>query len=127
MGVVYHANYLLYFEDARTDFVETIAMPYSEIEAAGFMCPIYSIDIHYNSPMRYGDKGFVVTTVSKNSPMKVTYHQRIFLDGMDPDNDRPLVDAHITACMLERATFKPVSFKRELPDLYEKYQAAVEP
>ena len=35
MGVVYHANYLLYFEDARTAFLEAIGYPYARIEEAG--------------------------------------------------------------------------------------------
>ena len=36
MGVVYHANYLLYFEDARIDFLDAVGYPYDEyIEQAG--------------------------------------------------------------------------------------------
>lgn len=35
MAVVYHANYLLYFEDARTRFLEELGYPYARIEQAG--------------------------------------------------------------------------------------------
>ena len=42
MGVVYHANYLLYFEDARVDFLNALGFSYNErLEAAGYISPIY--------------------------------------------------------------------------------------
>ena len=50
MGIVYHANYLLYFEDARTDFLERIGFPYAKIEEAGYMCPIRNVEISYGAP-----------------------------------------------------------------------------
>lgn len=51
MGVVYHANYLLYFEDARIDFLDALDFSYSEqIEDAGFMSPIHAVEIQYKSP-----------------------------------------------------------------------------
>ena len=40
MAVVYHANYLLYFEDARTRFLEELGYPYARIEQAGYMSPV---------------------------------------------------------------------------------------
>ena len=40
MGIVYHANYLLYFEDARTRFLEAIGFPYDHIEQAGYLSPV---------------------------------------------------------------------------------------
>ncbi len=40
MGIVYHANYLLYFADARTRFLEAIGFPYAHIEQAGYLSPV---------------------------------------------------------------------------------------
>ena len=39
MGVVYHANYLLYLEVARTDFLNKLGFPYADIEKAGYLSP----------------------------------------------------------------------------------------
>ncbi|MEE0306911.1 MAG: thioesterase family protein, partial [Adlercreutzia sp.] len=67
MGVVYHANYLLYFEDARIDFLDALDFSYAErIEGAGYMSPIHDIEIHYKAPLRYGEAGVVRTSVAKN-------------------------------------------------------------
>ncbi len=131
MGVVYHANYLLYFEDARLDFLEALDFSYSErIEQAGYMSPIHSVEIHYHRPLRYGEEGFVRTSVAKNQPMKTVYHQQVFLTSEagsnKPDAVKPLVDAFVTVCVVERATFKPVNIKRTFPDLYRSYGEVTE-
>ena len=59
MAVVYHANYLLYFEDARTRFLEELGYPYARIEQAGYMSPVVSFEVRYGEPLRYGDVAIV--------------------------------------------------------------------
>ncbi len=125
MGVVYHANYLLYFEDARTHFLETIGFPYKRIEECGVMCPVYDVHMTYGSPLRYGEEAYVLTQVVENRATKTTYRQRVYREGMDPAADKPCVDALITACMVERGTFKPVSIKRVLPELLARYDEII--
>lgn len=127
MGVVYHANYLLYFEDARTDFLEKAGFPYKAIEEAGYMCPVYGADLRYGEPLRYGEEAFVATRVVESRPTKTTYLQRVFRAGDDPATAKPLASGRITACMVERATFRPVSIKRALPELYALYEGLIEP
>ena len=155
MGVVYHANYLLYFEDARIDFLDALDFSYAErIEGAGYMSPIHDIEIHYKAPLRYGEAGVVRTSIAKNLPMRTVYRQQVYraedvlegetADGIagDPNAESaaalgrrepqlregatPLVDALVTVCVVERDTFKPVSLRRTFPDLYAKYEDIVE-
>ena len=127
MGVVYHANYLLYFEDARIDFLRALDFSYAEqIEGAGFMSPIHAVEIQYKSPLHYGEEGFVRTTIAKNLPMRTVYHHRVYRAGMNPETEPPLVDAHVTVCVVERDTFKPVNLKRTFPELYARYAEVVE-
>ncbi len=127
MGVVYHANYLLYFEDARIDFLDALDFSYSEqIEGAGFMSPIHAVEIQYKSPLRYGEEGFVRTTIAKNLPMRTVYHQRVYRAGSDPETDHPLVDALVTVCVVDRETFKPVNLKKTFAELYAKYDEVAE-
>ena len=155
MGVVYHANYLLYFEDARIDFLDALDFSYAErIEGTGYMSPIHDIEIHYKAPLRYGEAGVVRTSIAKNLPMRTVYRQQVYraedvLEGEtadeiagDPNAEgaaalgrrepqlregaTPLVDALVTVCVVERDTFKPVSLRRTFPDLYVKYEDIVE-
>lgn len=140
MGVVYHANYLLYFEDARIDFLNALDFSYAErIEGAGYMSPIHDIEIHYKAPLRYGEAGVVRTSIAQNLPMRTVYRQQVYraedvLEGEaggrpEPqlrEGATPLVDALVTVCVVERDTFKPVSLRRTFPDLYAKYEDIVE-
>ena len=73
MGVVYHANYLLYFEDARTAFLEAIGYPYARIEEAGFMSPVTHMECDYREPLRYGGGAVVRTRVVSSRPTKTVY------------------------------------------------------
>ena len=140
MGVVYHANYLLYFEDARIDFLDALGFSYAErIEGAGYMSPIHDIEIHYKAPLRYGEAGIVRTSIAQNLPMRTVYRQQVYRaeDVMEGEaggrpepqlreGATPLVDALVTVCVVERDTFKPVSLRRTFPDLYAKYEDIVE-
>ena len=81
MGVVYHANYLLYFEVARTDFLEKIGYPYARIESEGLMSPVVDVHLKYGSPLRYGDTALVRTKVTKVTPVKPRIPVRFIAKG----------------------------------------------
>ena len=54
MGVVWHGNYLKYFEDGRENLGETHGMTYMDIANHGFFIPIVNVDIKYKSPITFG-------------------------------------------------------------------------
>ncbi|OUO91475.1 thioesterase superfamily protein [Gordonibacter sp. An230] len=127
MGIVYHANYLLYFEDARTAFLEAIGFPYKRIEEAGFVSPVVDLSISFGEPLRYGDAVMVRTRVVSSRPTRTVYAYEVFKQGQDPDAARPCCTGESTHCLVDAKTFKPVSVKRALPELYERYAEALEP
>ena len=47
MRVVWHGNYVKYFEEARCAFFESLGMTYLEMEEAGFLLPVVSLEIKY--------------------------------------------------------------------------------
>lgn len=55
MDVVYHSNYLVWFETARILMLDQIGMPYREIEARGLFLPVLSVSAEYKSPARFDD------------------------------------------------------------------------
>ena len=54
-GVVYYANYLRYFEAARTEFMRERALSYKEIEQQGFILPVVECQARYKASARYDD------------------------------------------------------------------------
>ncbi len=127
MGVVYHANYLLYFEDARIDFLRTIGIPYEEIEEEGFVSPVVSLSIDYGEPLRYGDVAVVRTRIISSRPTKTTYAYEVFKEGQDIDVDAPCCTGRSVHCLVDKETFKPMSVKRDMPRLYARYAEVLEP
>lgn len=127
MGIVYHANYLLYFEDARTAFLEAIGFPYDAIEGAGYLSPVVSFAVEYGEPLRYGDTAIVRTRIASSRPTKTVYAYEVFREGQDLDVDKPCCTGRSTHCLVDAQTFKPVSLKRVLPELYARYGEVVEP
>lgn len=55
MGVVYHANYLLYFEEARTAYLARIGQDYAALERSGLGLTVRKVELRYRSPARYGE------------------------------------------------------------------------
>ena len=55
MDVVYHSNYLVWFETGRIRLLDQIGMPYREIEANGLFLPVLTVSAEYKSPARFDD------------------------------------------------------------------------
>ena len=55
MGIVYHANYLRWFEMGRTELFRHLGLPYREIEARGLMLPVSEVTCKYLTPAHYDD------------------------------------------------------------------------
>ncbi len=55
MGVVYYANYFVYFEVARTTALAELGHPYWEMERNGILIPVLRAHCEYHGPARYGD------------------------------------------------------------------------
>ena len=56
MQVIYHANYLKFFELGRMGLIEDVGFSYIEMEEAGYFAPVYDVQATYKKPLRYGDQ-----------------------------------------------------------------------
>ena len=55
MGVVHHANYVVWFELARTRLCSLTGFHYADIERLGFLLMVTGVEARYHRPARYGD------------------------------------------------------------------------
>jgi acyl-CoA thioester hydrolase len=55
MGVVYHANYLIWFDRARTELLRERGLTYRELELQGFYLAVSEVKVRYHAPARYDD------------------------------------------------------------------------
>lgn len=75
MGIVYYANYLVWFEVGRTEYLLACGSDYRQIEEGGLFMAVVESHCVYKSPARYGDTLTVCTWPFdvKNSSLKFGY------------------------------------------------------
>src|ERR1700734_2405752 len=73
MGVVYHANYFVWFEVGRTELLRASGWSYREMEAEGIGLPVVEAHCDSRQPARYDDELEVRTTGTLLSPVRVEF------------------------------------------------------
>jgi acyl-CoA thioester hydrolase len=77
MGVVYYANYFIWFEVARTDWLRGTGWSYREMESEGFALPVLEAHCVYRQPARYDDELEIRATGALISPVRVEFTYEI--------------------------------------------------
>lgn len=73
MGIVYYANYFVWFEVGRTELLRTLGGTYRELEAEGIFLPVLTADCEYKLASRYDDELDVQTRGRLLSPIRVEF------------------------------------------------------
>ena len=81
MGVVYYANYLVWFEVGRTELLRTLGWSYREMEEAGFTLPVITASCTYHRPARYDDDLEIRTQGTLLSPIRLVFEYEILRDA----------------------------------------------
>jgi acyl-CoA thioester hydrolase len=78
MGVVYYANYLVWFEVARADLLRSLGWTYREMEHAGVSLPVIEAHCEYHRAARYDDEIEVRTEGRMLSPVRMEFQYKVF-------------------------------------------------
>jgi acyl-CoA thioester hydrolase len=79
MGVVYHANYLVWFEVGRGDYFRALDQDYGEWEEMGYFLPVSEAYARFVSPARYGDLILVRTRLEEARSRGLTLRYEVCL------------------------------------------------
>lgn len=71
MGVVYHANYLAWFEVGRTQLLREAGVVYRELEQLGYLLPVIEVGAKYLRPARYDDTITIITTLAERPLLRI--------------------------------------------------------
>ena len=85
MGVVYHSNYLVWFEVGRADLIRTLGLDYKAMEREeGVGIAVVEVTCRYKAPARYDDELIVRTTFAgiRGSVLRFTYALHRAEDGL---------------------------------------------
>ncbi|MBB3108263.1 acyl-CoA thioester hydrolase [Paenibacillus phyllosphaerae] len=126
MGVVYHGNYVNWFEIGRTEFVRHYGMSYREIEEKGLLLPVVDLACKFILPAKYDDCLLICTAVEEFSPIRLAFASEIrrveagatypsLCEGTPPGE---LLVRGGTKHVWVNSDFRPSRLDKTLPELY---------
>jgi acyl-CoA thioester hydrolase len=114
-GVVYYANYLRYFERARTEWLRALGYEQGRLlERAGIAFAARSAQVEYLKPARLDDEIVVVSHISSVGRAQVIFDQRVERDG------QLLVEAKMRIASFDPVRGKAVAMPK---DIYDNFKA----
>ena len=98
-GIVYHANYLRYFERARSEIIELLGVPIRDVASPDRRYVVYEMRIRFRQPAGLGDRLEVISTMERTSEYRLTFQQRISRGT----ETRPLVTAEVDVVCIDQS------------------------
>ena len=113
MGIVYHANYLRFFEMGRTEFLREIGFTYRRLDSKeGVMLPLVDVAIKYKKPALYDELLEIRTTIAELKNASVTMAYEIYEKG-------ELLTKGTTRHAVTDSELHPVVLKKHAPELHK--------
>ncbi|MFZ5973787.1 MAG: acyl-CoA thioesterase [Bacillota bacterium] len=113
MGIVHHSNYAVWFEEARTEFLNALGYSYAQIEDEGILLPLTDLKCSFKKPAQYEEDIIVRTRISRATCVRIQFVYEV-LDV----NDGSLIATGQTDHAWTDAALVPVNIMKRLPDIY---------
>ena len=81
MGFLHNANFLVYFEQGRTELLRDQGMTYKDLEDQGYLLVLTHIEVRYRRPARYDDLLTLRTTVERVTAVRIDHRYELLRDG----------------------------------------------
>jgi acyl-CoA thioester hydrolase len=78
MGLLHHANYLVYFEQARVELLRAAGLTYRDMEDQGFLLVMTKAELRYRRPAYFDDLLTVRTTVERTTAVRIDHRYEVF-------------------------------------------------
>ncbi len=103
MGIVYHANYISYFEIGRTECMRRLGVTYAEMEKEGFRLAVVEVSARYVRSARYDEVLTIETRLTDASAVRLRFDYRVLGPSPADGEDGPLLCDGFTvlACLSE--------------------------
>ncbi|MXQ54117.1 acyl-CoA thioesterase [Shimazuella alba] len=115
MGVVYHANYLVWFEVGRTNLIRKLGFSYPILEAKGILLPVVDVGAQYRDSAKYDDVVVVETEIEEIGPSKIVFHYCIKRKA----DQKLLATGHTKHIWVSRE-MKRIRLSEKCPELYNQ-------
>jgi acyl-CoA thioester hydrolase len=120
MGVVYYANYLVWFEVGRVEFIRQLGMSYKNMEEDGALIAVAEATARYKAPARYDDELIVRTSLSGVRGSIVRFQYVVVRPEETGEAETVLCEGETVHVVVGRDMKR-----REMPEAYAERFAAV--
>ncbi|MDB5055913.1 MAG: acyl-CoA thioesterase [Bacilli bacterium] len=131
MGVVYHVNYLNWFEIGRTEWIRAKGITYQELEERGMLLPLTDAEIKFRLPARYDDQIIIYTKMIEFSNVRLQFASEIrrfnkteqhanpvqLTDALEPQGE--LLVSGMSRHVWVNPSWKPIRIDKMAPDLFQ--------
>lgn len=119
MGVVHHANYIHWMEEARVDYMQQIGFPYERCTMEHSLdLGLTDINVLYRGMVRFGQTVVIHVAVTALSPARMTVSYRM----CEAESGAICFEGESVHFFYDRVHDKPVALKRVLPELYTLFE-----
>jgi acyl-CoA thioester hydrolase len=102
LGVVHHSNYLVFFEQARTEALRSLGIELPLLlERQGIQFAVSSVEVKYTKPARLDDTISILSKVTKLDRYSVFFEQHAFVE---PNAIKPICSAKIRLAVVGHDT-----------------------
>lgn len=112
MGIVYYANYLVWFEIARTDWLRCTGWTYRSMEDEGYGLPVIEAHCDYKSSARYDDEIAITATARLVSAVRLAFDYTV----SRPADGTLIASGHTIHAAVDRAG-RPVRLPARVKDV----------
>lgn len=117
MGIIHHANYIHWLEEARVDFMEQIGFGYDRAVSSGIDFALLGVSCEYKSMVRFNDTVNIMVSVASVTPAQMTVQYQI----TDAESGKLRAVGESRHCYYDSNKKRLVSLKKVLPELYDLF------
>lgn len=114
MGIIHHANYVKWMEEARLAYLEKLELGYQQVEKEQVFSPVVSIAVQYKSPVHFADDVKIKVSAKEYTAVKLALAYEFF----NETTKQLCATASSVHCFIKNG--KIISLKKDMPSLHEK-------
>lgn len=119
MGIAYYANYFVWFEVGRTEWLRALGLTYRELEKSGLFIPAIKASCEYRFPARYDDELVVATLFESLHAARISFLYEVRCAGR-------LLAHGSTEHAFVNGEGRPVALRKKNPFLWKKLSQVLE-
>ena len=110
MGIIHHANYVKWMEEARIAFLQSFGITYRDLEEQGVVSPVTDVHVSYRNPIRFSDPILISVRIRSYTGVRLELTYDIRDDG-----GRLCASAESSHCFLENGCI--ISLRKRFSEL----------